>query len=114
MNNDTNTESKDPTFTELRHEAQATMRKLIKANNGLIEPEAILHTGIFFGMLDKQLSGNHRVSDTQHDYYVRAHDILNKVEQQSIEVDDVRTVQITGYELGTLRNALEVLHDKGK
>lgn len=44
----------DPTFTELRHEAQSTMCKLIKANDGLIGPEAVLHLGMFFGMISKQ------------------------------------------------------------
>lgn len=105
------TNIEEPTFTELRHEAIASIHKIIGANNGIVEPEAILHLGMFFGALDKQLSGKHRVNDTQQNYYDRAHNILNKLEEQSIEVNDVRTVQITGYELGTLRNTLEVLHD---
>lgn len=107
----TNTNIEEPSFTELRREAIASIHKIIGANNGIVEPEAILHLGMFFGALDKQLSGNHRVSDAQQDYYDRANDILNKVEQQSIEVNDVRTVQITGYELGTLRNALTILRE---
>lgn len=104
---------KEPSFSELRNEAIASIRKIIGANNSIIEPEAVLHLGMFFGMLDKQLSGGHRVNDVQQNYYDRAHNILNKFEEQSVEFNDMRTVQMSGYELGTLRNALEVLRDGG-
>jgi hypothetical protein len=103
----------EPSFSELRNTAINTFHKLINANNGAVEPEAIMYTGMFFGALDKQLSGPHRVSDTQQNYYDRAHCILNKFEEQSIEVNDMRVIEMTGYELGTLRNTLEILHGEG-
>jgi hypothetical protein len=107
------TNIKEPSFSKLRNEAISSIHRLLTANNGVIEPEAVLHLGMFLSALDKQLSGGHRVNDTQQDYYDRAHNILNKFEEQSIEANDVRTVQMTGYELGTLRNTLEILHGEG-
>ncbi len=45
----------DPTFVELRHEAFSTCYRLLSLTKGQMDATAILHLGLFLGTADKIL-----------------------------------------------------------
>jgi hypothetical protein len=102
----------EPTFTELRHEAIASIHKLLKSNNGVIEQGSVLHLGMFLAILDGktsqpveslEIAERHYIAER---YYKKGHDILNRLEGQAEDYGDQRMVQLSNEDLATLRNAL--------